>query len=362
MKAAIALALLLSATLGVASVATLKDVAAPAGSAAPEAPMVRPSDVIAADGVVEGARPEAGLRPDVEGVLAALHVAENREVAGGELLAELRNDPQRERVSLAAAELEVARARLDRLRNGERQERRRVLEAIEKTHRLALERAEADWSRTEELFGRGAISTERRDRDYYAKVESRAALGEVEAERALVEAPPRPEDLAEAEALVKAAEARLRLAEAELEKTRLRAPADGRILRAYAEPGEVVGPATPDPVLLLADLSRRRVRAFVEELDAARVGLGQPALVTADGLPGRGFSGRVSLVASRMGQNAPQSDAPGEYKDLYFREVLIDLDAGAELPVNLRVRVRIDPDPDAVDPARSDLVRYDGPD
>jgi hypothetical protein len=49
----------------------------------------------------------------------------------------------------------------------------------------------------------------------------------------------------------------------------------------------------------------------------------------------------VAVVVPRMGKRAPQSDAPNEMKDLYFREVLIDLDAGTELPTNLRVQVRI---------------------
>jgi len=134
------------------------------------------------------------------------------------------------------------------------------------------------------------------------------------------------------------------LAEAELAKTRLLAPSDGRILQIFAEPGEQAGPdrlTTPQPVFLLADLAKRRVRAFVEELDAARIEVGQRANVTADGLPGREFEGTVTLVMPRMGRRGPQSDAPGEYKDLYFREALIDLDAGDELPINLRVEVRI---------------------
>jgi multidrug resistance efflux pump len=126
-----------------------------------------------------------------------------------------------------------------------------------------------------------------------------------------------------------------------LAKTRLLAPSDGRVLQVYAEPGELAGPAAAQPVLLLADASSRRVRAFVEELDAARVGVGQPAVVTADGLPGKEFPGKVALVAPRMGRRDLQSDAPGEYKDLYFREVVIDLDAGTELPLNLRVQARI---------------------
>lgn len=94
-------------------------------------------------------------------------------------------------------------------------------------------------------------------------------------------------------------------------------------------------------MLLLADVSRRRVRAFVEELDVARVRVGQPALVTADGYAGQEFAGRVTVVVPVMGKSGPQSDAPEEYKDVYFREVLIDLDQGADLPLNLRVRVRI---------------------
>jgi multidrug resistance efflux pump len=141
--------------------------------------------------------------------------------------------------------------------------------------------------------------------------------------------------------VVAAAEARLRLSQAELEKTRLKAPCDGRVLRIFAEAGELAGPSTGRPVLLFADMSRRRVRAFVEELDATRVEVGHEATVRGDGLPGRLFTGVVSSVAPRMGQRAPESDAPGEYKDLYFREVVIDLDAGDELPLNLRVLVRI---------------------
>ena len=63
--------------------------------------------------------------------------------------------------------------------------------------------------------------------------------------------------------------------------------------------------------------------------------------MTADGLPGQSFTGKVAVILPRMGKRAPQSDAPNEMKDLYYREVLIDLDAGDELPTNLRVQVRI---------------------
>ena len=73
--------------------------------------------------------------------------------------------------------------------------------------------------------------------------------------------------------------------------------------------------------------------------------VGQAATVTADGLPGKVFTGKVSVALSRMGKRAPQSDAPNEMKDLYYREVLIDLDGGDDLPTNLRVQVRIEAKP-----------------
>jgi hypothetical protein len=60
-----------------------------------------------------------------------------------------------------------------------------------------------------------------------------------------------------------------------------------------------------------------------------------------DGLADKQFTGTVTVVLPRTGKRSLQTDAPGEYRDLYFREVLIDLHAGDELMVNLRVKTRI---------------------
>jgi multidrug resistance efflux pump len=298
-------------------------------------------DRVAANGVVEGARPEAALRPEVPGILMTVLVRENHDVAKGTLLAELRNETQVEEVALARAELDVARAQLLRLRNGERAEKRKAMAAIEEAKRAAFQQTKADWDRTHRLAENRATSREQGDRDYYGMLKAKAEYEEAAAEHALVEVPARADEVYAARARVAVAETRLRLAKAELAKTRLLAPTDGRVLRVQAEPGEASGPNTPQPVLLMADLSRRRVRAFIEELDSARVKVGQRAIVTADGLPGTEFTGCVGVTLPRMGQRALQTDAASEYRDVYFREVLIDLDAGDELPLNLRVKTLI---------------------
>jgi multidrug resistance efflux pump len=296
---------------------------------------------VAANGVVEGARPEIALRPEVSGSIAVLHVRENRDVARGEVLLELSNGPHREQVALAEAEVAVARANLDRLRNGERAEKRQAAAAAERSRHATYTKAKADYERLQKLMPHNSVSKEQHDASYYRMLQAQADWEEAKAEQALAEAPARADEVAAAEGRVRAAEARLRLAQEELARTRLRAPCNGRILQVLAEPGEMAGPTTPRPVLVMADVGRRRVRAFVEELDAARVRIGHEAAVTADGLPSQAFTGKVGEVMPRMGRRTPLTDEPGEYRDLYFREVLLDLDAGDDLPLNLRVRVRI---------------------
>jgi RND family efflux transporter MFP subunit len=259
---------------------------------APESrPFAARADAVAANGSVEGARPEVAIRPEVSGSIAAIPFRENDMVRAGDVLVELRNDLQKCQVDLARAEANEARA-----------DQQQCKAEAERSTRL----------------GTGAVSRERLDADRFR--------------------------LHKAQAKLDAAEARLRVAQAELARTRVLATTSGRVLRVYAEPGEQGGPATPQPVLLLADDSRRRVRAFVDEIDAHRVAVGQRADITCDGLSDIVFGGRVVQVLPRMGRRPLSTDAPDEYKDIYSREVLIDLDAGRELALNLRVKVLIHTD------------------
>ncbi len=306
-------------------------------------PLGTPPERIAANGVVEGAHAEAALRFEVTGIIAAIHVREGQEVQRGALLVELANESQKHQVALATAELAGARSQLEKLRNGERTEKRKASAAVEAARRAVLEQAQADYKRSQRLVHSNASSGEQLENDHFKYLRAKADLAEAAAEHALVEAPARKEDIAAAEANVASAEARLHQAESDLAKTRLVARSSGRILRVHAELGELATPLGTQPLITIADLSHLRVRAFIEELDAGRVRAGQRAVVTADGYPGQEFSGTVALVIPRMGKRAPQTDEANEYKDMYFREALIDLDSTpTDLPVNLRVQVRID--------------------
>jgi multidrug resistance efflux pump len=312
----------------------------PRGPARPGATAYRP-DQVAANGVVEGVRPEAAMRAEIIGTVDAIYFRENQQVEKGEILAELVNECHRQKVALAEAELATARADLEHLHNGERAEKRAALRANVEARRAVHQQTLKDWDRVQKMRDKQVASQEQIDAAHYHMLRAKAELDNAVGEHALVEAPPRQDDVAAAEGRVRAAEARCRLARAELAKTRLRAPTDGRVLRVYAEPGEMAGPRSAQPVLLFADLSRRRVRAFVDELDAPLIQIGQNAVVTCDGMPGQEFKGTVREVLPRMGKRNLKTDAPEEYKDVYFREVLIDLADDADLLLNLQVRVQI---------------------
>lgn len=298
------------------------------------------ADLISANGSVEGATPEVALRPEIVGTIRRIPFRENQKVKKGDLLVELDNDVQKHQVAIAQAEWKLAEAQLERVRNGEQAEKRQALAAQEAAKKAFFEQTQKTWERYKELVTRSTISKEEFDTAFHQLKRAEQEWLAAKAEVALVEAPTRQDEVDAALARVEAAKARWKLAEAELAKTRILAPSDGCVLQVLAEPGDQATP-TSKAVILFADVSKLRVRAFVEELDAPRVRPGQVAQVTVDGLPGKTFAGKVHSVLSRMGKRAPQSDASNEYHDMYYREVLIDLDATDGLLVNLRTIVRI---------------------
>jgi RND family efflux transporter MFP subunit len=91
-----------------------------------------------------------------------------------------------------------------------------------------------------------------------------------------------------AKAEVRQAEAALREAEVALDYTTLRAPRDGVILAKLKEVGEIAVPggfAGAGDLIRMADLSDLRAEVDVNEVDLARISLGQRAEVTPDSFP-----------------------------------------------------------------------------
>jgi multidrug resistance efflux pump len=147
----------------------------------------------------------------------------------------------------------------------------------------------------------------------------------------------RVEDLRRAEAEVSRARAAVAEAAALLEKTYIRSPLDSTVLRRYRKTGESVSADGNTPIVSLGDLSTLRVRVDVDEADVARLRLGQTGWVQADAYGDRRFPARVVRIGQALGRKNVRTDEPSERVDTKILETLLELDAGARLPVGLRV-------------------------
>jgi HlyD family secretion protein len=106
---------------------------------------------------------------------------------------------------------------------------------------------------------------------------------------------------------VAVARASLERARLDLQRTTIRSPIDGVVIRRSVELGQTVAATLQAPTLftIARDLSDMRVNASVSEADIGAVRTGQRVLFSVDSYPGRAFEGRVLEIrkAPQMVQN-----------------------------------------------------------
>ena len=106
---------------------------------------------------------------------------------------------------------------------------------------------------------------------------------------------------ANAQSAVVAARTNLDLAKQRLEDATVRAPIAGTIISKTAQLGSVITSATSSAsggtsILTMADLTKVRMRAMVNETDIGNIHPGQVANVTVDAYPNRRFTGTVEKI------------------------------------------------------------------
>jgi len=199
----------------------------------------------------------------VGGRIEYLGVKEGDRVKKGQLLLKLWNDDQQAQAALAETQIALAGRRVD--------------EAC-----IAAVNAEKEAKRQSELRARGFVSTSKED----------AARTEAEVRRASCNT---------AKADVAQAEAKLKATRVEQGRVALYAPFDGTVAKIVGELGEYSTPSPPGvptpPAIDLIDDSCLYVKAPMDEVDAPKIQIGQPARITLDALPGKLLPGKVRRVA-----------------------------------------------------------------
>ena len=139
-----------------------------------------------------------------------------------------------------------------------------------------------------------------------------------------------------------AARAAIDRLEAELAKYHIVAPIDGVVIERLAEPGETVSAAAP--LVTIADLSRLRVEAEIDEFDIESVSSGALVTITAEGYPARRFRGKVEEIADTVIPRRLRPEDPGRPGDTRVLPVKIGFLEPCTLKLGQRVEIAINGD------------------
>ena len=258
-----------------------------ASASAPAAPPA--SSRVAAEGrVVTYPGAEVVVGTDLAGTVVILKVRGEKPVRRGQLLAELRSDDYRAALAEARARVTEADAEI-RLAESE------------------VERARALWEKA---------------------VGSRAAFDKAE------------RDVETARARRATAAATVARLEAVLAKTRILSPIDGVVIARHAQPGETLEAGMK--IVTVADLSRTRIEAELDEFDAGRVRLDDAVRVTAEGYDGAAWRGKVEEIPDAVVGRRLKPQDPGKPEDTRVLLVKIALLEPTPLKLGQRVEIRID--------------------
>jgi len=263
--------------------------------------------------------------------ITAIHIADGTFVDAGTLLIE--QDPQRMELELArlVAERERAAARLAELERGPREESIQESRAQLESAQAETVNARAELERTREVFARKLSTQSELDR---AETRFSTAQAQEKARRESLDAllnGTTIEELQQAAAAVKAADAAVDEAQLALDRTKLHAPVSGLLDKVLTRLGE--RPLPGEAVAILLDSRRTYARVYVPEPLKSTIVPGTELQVRLDGqsAPYRGTVRWVSDDASFTPYFALTEHDRSRLS--YLAEV--DLPAASELPVGV---------------------------
>lgn len=297
----------------------------------------------------------------VPGRIERLWVQEGSSLKAGQVIAQLVMEPieaeQRAahaRLAAAEAREKEAQAHLDRLRAGPRPQELAVAQAELASARAAvarleagfrtedIEQATAELRRAETLAGFARARAARYSAMYEQnlipklqadEIESEAAAAEAHAKALghaldrlrkgyrdvdigelsaaattaqrrleLLQAGPRAEEVAQAEAALEFAQAELATRKAEaaqadwrMEQCEIRAPSAGRVLESLAAPGTLLTEEKPN-VVTMYDPARMQARVDIRQEQAAALFVGQPCTIKLEARKGQPYAGEVIRI------------------------------------------------------------------
>jgi len=224
----------------------------------------------------------------VSGQIKELFVDFNSVVKQDQVIARIDPESFELRVRQAMADLEATRATVLTQMAGVGAQRAEVSRS-----EVNLADVKRDYERKQLLVEKGFVSTADRDKSLAVYNGAQEQLKTARAQLAVAEAQAK-----NAAAVVKQRESQLAQARVDLDRTIIRAPVDGVVIKRSVDAGQTVAASLQAPELfqIAQNLREMQVEASIDEADVGRTKVDQSATFTVDSFPGRTFSGKVMQV------------------------------------------------------------------
>jgi HlyD family secretion protein len=223
-------------------------------------------------------------------------------VKKGDPLFALESDAERSSRDEALRRLAQAQAGLRDLGKGLRPTELAALNAQQQQAKSALTLAEIEYDRQEKLFRSGVVSAQSLDNARSARDQQLQSVDRIEAELKTAALGARSDQVAGAQANVRALEAVVFRTEWELAQKSRKTPEDGLVYDTLYRSGEWV--AAGKPVVALLPPAGVKVRFYIPETKVASIQPGNPVTVTVDGLK-ESYAGKVSFISPRAEYTPP---------------------------------------------------------
>lgn len=273
------------------------------------------------------------------GRLVSMAFDEGDTVTAGEVMAQLDAQPYHEKLAVAQAGLDAAKAGLTKLRAGNRPQEIAQARNVVREAQAGFVQADRNFSRQAALLSSGASSQRTVDVARAARDQSAAQLASAKSALSLARDGARSEDVIAGQAQVAGAEAMLAQARTALEDTRLVAPSDAIVIARVREPGSMVASNTPVYSLSLSDPVY--VRAYVSEPDLGRIAPGIQVRVHTDSSD-KVYRGQVGFISPRAEFTPKTVETTDLRTDLVYRLRVVVADADQGLRQGMPVTVDID--------------------
>lgn len=286
---------------------------------------------------------QVSLAFDGTGRIKSLNVEEGDVVQRGAVLGQLDTEALALQADEASAQIAAQRENLTRLRNGARPQ-----ELAQAKSRVNAAEAQATQAKNElarlravsaDTAGK-ATSAQELDAARSAAKVAEAQLAEQRDALKLLQEGTRKEDIAAADAQLKAVEAKRDLLQYQIGQGELQAPVAGVVRARLLEPGDMASPQKP--VFTLALTEPKWIRAYIGEPDLGKVKSGMGASVTTDSAPNQPISGSVGYISS-VAEFTPKSVQTEELRSslVYEIRVLVQ-DPHNQLRLGQPATVRLD--------------------